>query len=121
MTNAAAADLARALGDAIGSDVVSTGPSDRNLHAEDLSFHPGAQPDVVAWARCTGDVAAVLRVASERHVPVVPFGAGSSLDGHVIPVHGGIALDLTRMVGLESNSSINKMSVREIGEESFSY
>jgi D-lactate dehydrogenase (cytochrome) len=51
----------------------------------------------VVFPRSADEVAAVLRVANEERVPVVPFGAGSSLDGHVIPVRGGVSLDLTRM------------------------
>jgi D-lactate dehydrogenase (cytochrome) len=94
---AASQDLEGRLADLVGADRVSTGSSDRGLHGEDLSFHPGALPDVVVFAGSTADVVSVLRFADDERVPVVPFGAGSSLDGHVIPVRGGIALDMTRM------------------------
>jgi D-lactate dehydrogenase (cytochrome) len=92
---AASDDLESRLADLIGSDRVSSGPSDRGLHGEDLSFHSGVPPDVVVFAGSTADVAAVLRLAHDERVPVVPFGAGSSLDGHVIPFRGGISLDMT--------------------------
>ncbi len=49
------------------------------------------------YARTTDEVSSVLALADRHRVPVVPFGAGSSLEGHVIPVAGGISLDLTRM------------------------
>ena len=81
----------------LAPDRVSSGSSDRRLHGEDLSHHPGSLPDVVVYPQSTMEVAAVLAWAHERWVPVVPFGAGSSLEGHVIPVAGGISLDLTRM------------------------
>jgi D-lactate dehydrogenase (cytochrome) len=95
---AAAVDWARAeLAGLLGEDAVSAGESDRRLHGEDLSWHEGRLPDLVVWAGSTDDVAAVLRLASEHRIPVVPFGAGSSVEGHVIPVRGGIALDVSRM------------------------
>jgi D-lactate dehydrogenase (cytochrome) len=76
---------------------VSIGDSERDLHAEDISFHRPRRPDVVVRPLTTDEVAAVLALADEERVPVVPFGAGSSLEGHVIPVAGGISLDLGRM------------------------
>jgi D-lactate dehydrogenase (cytochrome) len=76
---------------------VSDGSSVRDQHAADFSYHPPCRPDVVVFAESTGEVAAVLAFADAARVPVVPFGAGSSLEGHVIPVEGGISLDLTRM------------------------
>ena len=48
----------------------------------------------------TEDVSRVLALASEHRVPVTPFGVGTSLEGHVIPVHGGISLDLSRLTGV---------------------
>jgi D-lactate dehydrogenase (cytochrome) len=66
-------------------------------HGQDLSYHPHRLPDAVVYPESTAEVAAVLRYANERRVPVVPFGAGTSLEGHVIPVDGGISLDLTRL------------------------
>ena len=87
-------ELAAALGDAA---LVTTGDSERDLHAADITFHRPHRPDVVVYATSTHDVSVVLAFAHERRVPVTPFGAGSSLEGHVIPVAGGISLDLTRM------------------------
>jgi D-lactate dehydrogenase (cytochrome) len=66
-------------------------------HAADLSYHAPHRPDVVVWPESTDEVAAVLEYADAVGIPVVPFGAGTSLEGHVIPLHGGISLDLTRM------------------------
>lgn len=86
--------LAGALGD---PGRVSTGESERDLHAADMTFHRPHRPDVVVYAASTADVAAVLALADEHRIPVTPFGAGSSLEGHVIPLAGGISLDLTRM------------------------
>jgi len=92
------AELRAALVDALGDErLVSDGHSELDLHATDMTFHRPRRPDVVVYPTTTGHVSAVLALADERRVPVTPFGAGSSLEGHVIPVAGGISLDLTRM------------------------
>ena len=76
---------------------VSDGESILDLHAADFSLHPPHRPDLVVFPETADEVARVVAHANERRIPVVPFGAGSSLEGHVIPVQGGISLDLTRM------------------------
>ena len=81
----------------LGEDGVSTGETVLDLHAGDLSYHPRHSPDAVAFPTSTEEVARVLAWANERRVPVVPFGAGTSLEGHVIPVRGGVSLDLSRL------------------------
>jgi D-lactate dehydrogenase (cytochrome) len=57
-------------------------------------LHP---PDAVVWPVSTADVATVLAAANERSVPVTPFAAGTSIEGHAVPSYGGISLDLTRL------------------------
>ena len=76
---------------------VSSGESILDLHGADFSLHPPHRPDAVVFPESREEVSRVLAFADERGIPVVPFGAGSSLEGHVIPVRGGISLDLTRM------------------------
>ncbi len=76
---------------------VSDGDSERDLHGADLTFHAPSRPDLVVYPESTEEVARVLALADEHRIAVTPFAAGSSLEGHVIPVHGGISLDLTRM------------------------
>ncbi|MBA2332028.1 MAG: FAD-binding oxidoreductase, partial [Actinobacteria bacterium] len=76
---------------------VSDGDSDRDLHAADITFHLPRRPDLVAYPSSTAEVSRTLAVANERRVPVTPFGAGSSLEGHVIPTRGGISLDLSEL------------------------
>jgi D-lactate dehydrogenase (cytochrome) len=85
-----------------GESRVSTGESVLDQHAADLTYHAPHRPDVVVFPETTEEVAAVLRYADDARVPVVPFGAGTSLEGHVIPLHGGISLDLTRMSRIEA-------------------
>jgi D-lactate dehydrogenase (cytochrome) len=76
---------------------VSTGESVLDHHSGDLSYHARHAPDVVVFPESTEEVARVLAWANDERVPVVPFGAGTSLEAHVIPTHGGISLDLSRM------------------------
>src|SRR5262245_6080225 len=76
---------------------VSDGESVLDQHGADLSYHPPHRPDVVVFPDSTDEVSAVLAYADAAGVPVVPFGAGTSLEGHVIPLQGGISLDLSRL------------------------
>jgi D-lactate dehydrogenase (cytochrome) len=93
----ALAEASSALREALGPDQVKDGDSERDLHGVDLSFHTPQRPDLVVYPMSTADVARVLTVADEHRIPVTPFGVGTSLEGHVIPVRGGISLDLTRL------------------------
>jgi D-lactate dehydrogenase (cytochrome) len=76
---------------------VSVGDSVLDLHSADFSLHPPRRPDVVVYPTATEEVRRVLAFANDRRVPVVPFGAGTNVEGQVIPVAGGICLDLTRL------------------------
>jgi D-lactate dehydrogenase (cytochrome) len=76
---------------------VGDGDSVLDQHAADLSYHAARRPDAVVFPESTAEIAAVLEYAERARIPVVPFGAGTSLEGHVIPLQGGISLDLTRM------------------------
>ena len=91
------AELREALTAALGAEAVRDGDSERDLHGVDLTFHEPRRPDLVVYPATTDQVAQVLAIANERRVPVTPFGVGTSLEGHVIPVHGGISLDLSRL------------------------
>jgi D-lactate dehydrogenase (cytochrome) len=89
--------IAASLRDALGADAVRDGESELDLHAVDLTFHEPHRPDLVVYPGSTAEVSRVLALANEHHFPVTPFGAGTSLEGHVIPVKGGISLDLSRL------------------------
>ncbi|HEX9367117.1 MAG TPA: FAD-binding protein, partial [Vicinamibacterales bacterium] len=84
------------LRDLVG-DRVSTGAAVRDHHSRGESHHAGVAPDAVVFPSSTAEVQAVVAACAEHRCPMTPFGAGSSLEGHVIPVHGGISVDLTRM------------------------
>ena len=69
----------------------------REQHGRDESPLAAPPPAAVVFAECTADVADAVRLASEYDVPVIPFGVGSSLEGHLLAVQGGISIDLSRM------------------------
>jgi D-lactate dehydrogenase (cytochrome) len=81
----------------VGAENCSTAESERHLHAQDMSGHAPHLPEVVVWPQSGQQVAGTLRLAHEQHIPVTPWGAGSSLEGNPIPLHGGILLSLARM------------------------
>jgi D-lactate dehydrogenase (cytochrome) len=69
----------------------------RDHHSHGESYHTPARPDVVCLPQTTGEVAEILRVSARFQLPVVAFGAGTSLEGHVHAIHGGITIDLREM------------------------
>ena len=69
----------------------------REQHGRDESPFEVPPPDAVVFCESTADVAAGVTLAAQHEVPVIPFGVGSSLEGHLLAVHGGISLDLSRM------------------------
>lgn len=68
-----------------------------NHHSRDESYHTPHNPDVVVYPHATEDVVKVMTYAKTHNIPVIPFAIGSSLEGQVIPVRGGISLDMTEM------------------------
>jgi D-lactate dehydrogenase (cytochrome) len=75
----------------------STALAVREQHGRDESPFSVRPPDAVLFCESTEDVAAAVALAAAHAVPVIPFGVGSSLEGHLLAVQGGISLDLGRM------------------------
>jgi D-lactate dehydrogenase (cytochrome) len=69
----------------------------REQHGRDESSFEAPPPAAVVFAESTLDVSDAVKLASEYAVPVIPFGVGSSLEGHLLAVQGGISIDLSRM------------------------
>src|SRR5690554_733104 len=76
---------------------LSTSAAVREQHGKDVSFHEGHPPDAVAFAETTEEVAQIVRLCAEHKTPIVPFGTGTSLEGHIAALKGGICIDLSRM------------------------
>ncbi|MFZ9372491.1 MAG: FAD-binding oxidoreductase, partial [Limnohabitans sp.] len=83
----------------------STAQAVREQHGRDESPFPVTPPEVVVFCQSTQEVAAVVRLAHEHAVPVIPFGTGSSLEGHLLAVQGGVSIDLSRMTQIVSLAS----------------
>lgn len=82
---------------AILGDRVSTSESVREHHSHGESWHAPGLPDVVVFPTATEEVSAIVKVCARHRAPIVPFGMGSSLEGHVNAIRGGVSIDLTRM------------------------
>ena len=78
-------------------DRLSTGQAVREQHGKGESYHRGPPPDAVFFAETTEEVAEAVKLCAAHKVPVIPFGTGTSLEGHIIALHGGITLDVSRM------------------------
>ena len=79
---------------------LTTNAAVREQHSHGEDSYARATPDAVVFAWTAEEVARLLALCNQHGVPVVPFGAGTSLEGHVTPVRGGISLDLSRMTGV---------------------
>jgi D-lactate dehydrogenase (cytochrome) len=79
------------------SGSVSTNEAILDQHGKDESAIPPVRPSAVVMPNSTEEVSKVLKYCNSEKIPVVAFGAGSSLEGHVLPLYGGISLDLTQM------------------------
>ena len=89
-------EVVAALRDVLGTRV-SDAMAVRDHHSRGESYHTPAPPDVVCFPTTTEEVAAILAISQRFGLPVIPFGAGTSLEGHVHAVRGGICVDLREM------------------------
>ncbi|WAH36731.1 FAD-binding oxidoreductase [Alicyclobacillus dauci] len=78
-------------------DQVSDNVSILAQHSRDESYHEPVLPDVVVFPESTDDVVKIVSYASANQIPIVPFGTGTSLEGHVVPIQRGISMDMMRM------------------------
>jgi D-lactate dehydrogenase (cytochrome) len=93
---------------ALDADRVVTGADERRRHGTDEGWHSAAAPDVVVYPRDTGEAAAVVKLCAAHGTPIVPFGAGTSLEGHVAALEGGVSVDTSRM------NAILRLSVEDM-------
>jgi D-lactate dehydrogenase (cytochrome) len=93
----AARDAAIAEIKALLGDRLSTANAVREQHGRDESYHAAMPPDAVAFAESTEEVSAVVKICAAHKVPVIPYGTGTSLEGHVAALRGGVCIDVSRM------------------------
>ena len=91
--------ISQAVGEIAGllGDRLSVSRAVRDQHGDDLTWNKGAAPDAVAFVRTSDEVRAVVRICARYEVPVVPYGAGTSLEGHISAVHGGVCISFEQM------------------------
>lgn len=75
----------------------STAMVQREHHAHGESYHAPAMPDAVCYPHTTEEVSEIMKISAKYQVPVIPFGGGTSLEGHVNALYGGISIDLREM------------------------
>jgi len=105
--NASAPAIAQVIASIRGflGERLSTAQAMREQHSRGEDTTPPTLPDAVAFVQTTDEVSRIMALCHQHGVPVVPFGAGTSLEGHVNPVRGGISLDLSQMTAvLELNA-----------------
>lgn len=81
---------------ALLGDRVSTNESVRSQHGRDEGYHAAQVPKMVVFPENTQEVASLVRLCMAHDVPIVPWGAGTSLEGHVIPIGGGVTVDFSQ-------------------------
>jgi D-lactate dehydrogenase (cytochrome) len=82
---------------ALLGDRVSTSAAIREHHGKDESYFPYALPDAVVFVKTTDEVRDVVNICRRHRVPMIPFGVGTSLEGHILAVNGGVSIDLSQM------------------------
>src|SRR3984957_7217616 len=78
-------------------DRVSTVASVREQHGRDASYHTCLPPDAVAFAQSTEEVIEIVKTCAQHKVPLIPFGSGTGLEGHVAALRGGVCIDMSGM------------------------
>lgn len=97
-----AADIIESLQTALPSHVeISVNPYELQSHGKGESYHPTMAPFCIVYPENTDDVVAIARHCYANHVPVIPYGAGTSVEGHVAALHGGICVDMTKLDSIE--------------------
>jgi len=69
----------------------------REQHGKDTAFHPVKAPDAVVFPVTIADVQRIVKVCAEFHVPIIPYGTGTSTEGHIAALHGGICVDMSHL------------------------
>ena len=78
-------------------DRVSTAHAVREQHGKDISFHEAHLPDAVVFAESAEEVQQIVQLCARHKTPIIAFGTGTSLEGHISAPNGGISLDVSRM------------------------
>ena len=89
--------LLEALKGILGADRVSVAHAVREHHGKDESSFPYALPDAVVFPESTEEVSEIVKACAAYKFPIIPYGTGTSLEGHILAIHGGVSVDVSRM------------------------
>ena len=78
-------------------DRLSTAHAVREQHGKDISYHDAQLPDAVVFAESTQEVQSIVQICARLGTPIIAFGTGTSLEGHISAVNGGVSVDVSRM------------------------
>lgn len=78
-------------------DRLNTSQAILDQHGQNESYFPHTPPDAVAYAHSTEDVSKIVKICAKHKCPIIPWGVGTSLEGHALAIQGGISLDLSEM------------------------
>jgi D-lactate dehydrogenase (cytochrome) len=95
-TDASVATLLSALTQRF-ADRVATSAAVREQHGHTLTWVKNQPPDIVVYPRTTEEVSEIVKLCAEHEVPVIPYGTGTSLEGHINAPYGGVSIDLNLM------------------------
>ncbi len=108
LANSRLVDAAIEEAEALLGDRLSTSRPVRDHHGESVAWFANSPPDAVAFVHSTQEVSDLVRICARHKVPIIPYGAGTSLEGHTSAIHGGITFDFTQM------NSIIRVSVEDL-------
>jgi uncharacterized protein YrrD len=98
----------------VAGDRLSTSGAVRQQHGKDLTWHPGASPDAVVYIHTQAEVQAIVRICSRHGVPIIPYGAGTSLEGHITAPQGGVTLDFSQMNAVLTVNADDHGTVKDV-------
>ncbi len=110
-------DLTQALAElsALLGARLSATHAERDLHARSETWFAPAPPDAVAWPETTEEVSAIVKICAAHRLPVVAWGAGTSLEGHALATRGGVCLNMSRMNRVLDVSAEDMLAVVQPG------
>ncbi|MCX7153227.1 MAG: FAD-binding protein, partial [Proteobacteria bacterium] len=82
---------------ALLGDRLTTSRGVREHHGKDESYYPYAPPDAVVYAQTTEEVRDIVNICRRHKTPMIPFGVGTSLEGHILAIKGGVCIDMSQM------------------------
>ncbi len=82
---------------ALVGERLSTARAVREQHGQDLTWHRGKPPDAVVFAQSADEISGIVKICAEHDLPVIPYGTGTSLEGHISAPYGGVCIDVSQM------------------------